>query len=77
MSSIEQQLEDLIVEVYKGGVTVSSNLARSEAVVVAMAASAGLISTYIHAGAYGNEWKVTNVGLRFLKERELDGSDDE
>jgi hypothetical protein len=66
-----EDMLDLLLAVQRGGVTVSSNLAREKAPLVAMAASSGLITTKIHMNVYGREWKLTVSGLTVLETYEL------
>lgn len=65
---MEEQLAWVINEVHLRGFTVKSGYARSNAELVAMAASLQLITTRISKNLYGNEWQVTVKGLRWLNE---------
>jgi hypothetical protein len=47
-------------------VFLKSNFARKHTSVVAMASSMGLITTRISAQTYGNMWRVTSKGLRWI-----------
>jgi hypothetical protein len=51
-------------------VTVQSNTARTEAVIVGMSASLGFITTKITGRQFGGEWNITIKGLKWLNERD-------
>lgn len=76
LTPIENRLVDIVLEARKRHFSVQSDFARTNAVMVAMAASMGFITTKIHSNVYGPEWMTTAGGLRFLGEFEL-GEDDE
>lgn len=46
--------------------------ARNEALIVAMAASMGLVTTRVSSGVYGSSWQITAAGIRWLNEAEED-----
>jgi hypothetical protein len=64
------ELRRLLQQVYVKPLYVQSNTARSEAALVAMAASMGLITTFISSHQFGREWRITNKGLLLLKEED-------
>jgi hypothetical protein len=53
-------------------VSVRSNTARSNADIIAMAASMQLITTRVAANHYANDWQITTKGLTWLRETEED-----
>jgi hypothetical protein len=62
------RLRYLLRDIYLKPTAVQSNLARSEADLVAMAASMGLITTQISSHEFGRDWRITNRGLLLLNE---------
>lgn len=65
-------LRAIVHRAWKTGFTVSSNLAKDQAALVAMAASMQLISTRVTSTVYSREWQVTGKGLRWLNETEVE-----
>jgi hypothetical protein len=65
-----ERLASLLRIAWKSGFTVASDLARSNAGLVAMAASLQLISTRVTKDVYSRNWQITNKGLRWLREQE-------
>ena len=57
---------DLLDEVWRGGIRVSSNSARREATALAQLASMGLITTQTAHGEFGSVWHVTPAGLEIV-----------
>jgi hypothetical protein len=66
--SINKQLLKVLEEAWTTGFTVQSATARSQAEVVAMAASLQLITTRVNAQVFSRNWQITNKGLRWLNE---------
>lgn len=58
----------VVVRAYSHRLQVQSNTAREFAAEVAAAASLGLITTDLF-GTFGRTWRVTDSGIRFVKER--------
>lgn len=67
---MQSRLLRFLRKVHRQVVTVQSNAARSEAVVVGMAASLGYITTKLTGRQYGGEWNITIKGLKWLNERD-------
>lgn len=51
-------------------VSVKSNHARTNAEIVAMAASLHMLTTKTGVSTFATEWQITNIGLSWLNERE-------
>lgn len=51
-------------------VSVKSDYARTNAEIVAMAASLHMLTTKTGVSTFANEWQITNTGLSWLNERE-------
>ena len=67
MQTIYRVLKDIYL---RGGVTIQSNFARENAVVVAALASLGWITTSEEGNvSFGNVWRVSLVGLLKLTEK--------
>lgn len=60
------KLTEVLQLAYDKGFTTSSVVAREHAAHIAMAASMGLISTQINEDTYGNRWRITVSGLKYL-----------
>jgi uncharacterized membrane protein YfbV (UPF0208 family) len=58
----------VLEEVWRNTVTLMSNFAQRNMPLIAMAASLQLITTQINRDVFGNEWQITNKGLRWLNE---------
>jgi hypothetical protein len=67
---VEVRLAELLDRVWRGTVSVKSNLARDNAEIVAMAASLHMLTTKTGVSTFANEWQITNTGLTWLNERE-------
>jgi hypothetical protein len=66
-------LRGVLEEAYRGCFTVKSDFARSNAELVACAASLALITTQTSPVSFGRDWRVTAKGLRWLNEmKEMD-----
>lgn len=63
----EARLHTLLDTIWREKVSVSSNIARNNAQVVAMAASMGLITTKTGVSTYANAWQITTRGLSWLQ----------
>lgn len=61
-------LRALLQIIFERPLAVQSNTARTEAALVAMAASLGLITTQISPHRFGRDWRITNKGLLLLNE---------
>lgn len=68
---IEHDVAPILFKAWQTGFTVSSDFARKEAGLVAMAASAQLITTRVAEGLYQSMWLITAKGIRLLNELEL------
>lgn len=66
--TIIDKLATVLTEAWQHGFTVQSALARSEAEVVAMAASLQLITTRVNRDVFARDWQITSKGLRWLNE---------
>jgi len=70
---IDHQIKYLLRQVYIKPMATQSNFARTEAMLVAAAASLGLITTQINPMQFGREWRITNKGLLLINEEDLHG----
>lgn len=59
---------NLLDEAWQDGFAVQSNLARSQAPLVAMAASLQLITTRLTRDLFGGVWQITVKGQKWLNE---------
>lgn len=75
LSAVEDALVTVVLEAKTSAFTTSSEFARKNATMVAMAASQQLITTKVHANVYGKAWLPTVLGLKMLSEVELDEED--
>ncbi len=65
-------LWDVLHRAWLGGISLQSDYARGNAVLVAYAASAGYLSTIDPASdSYGYFWRITSQGLAVLNNKEL------
>ena len=64
------RMKQLLHRIFIKPLSVQSNLARSDADLVAMAASMGLITTQISSHEFGRDWRITNRGLLLLNEED-------
>ena len=64
---MNDNLYPVVHEAYLNQFAVSSNYARKHAQQVAAAASIGLISTLEAPMLFGKHWRVTGVGLQFIR----------
>jgi hypothetical protein len=65
--SVDRSLYGVVWQAWAGGFTVSSDMARSNAAHVAIAASLGLITTgEPSGGSFGRTWYATSSGLTYL-----------
>lgn len=55
---------------WRDRVSVKSDYARTNAEIVAMAASLHMLTTKTGVSTFANEWQITNTGLAWLNERE-------
>lgn len=55
---------------WRNKVTVSSDFARGNATIIAMAASMVFLSTKVGDRRYSNQWHITPQGLHWLMEQE-------
>jgi hypothetical protein len=60
------------MEIWRGVVTVKSDLAREQADIIAMAASLSLITTKVGPNTFAGAWQITGTGLRYINETEDD-----
>lgn len=63
---LKSSLIRVLIELYKKPCSCKGDYARSKAVVLAMAATEGLITTKLPDG-YASEWRVSARGLLFLE----------
>jgi hypothetical protein len=68
--SVEGRLRELLDLVWREKVSIKSNYARTNAEVVAMAASLHLITTQVSIGTFAGAWNITNKGLTWLHEKD-------
>ena len=64
---MNDKLYEVLQEAYINQFTVQSTYARENAQEVASAASLGLISSIEAPMVYGRHWRITGVGLQFLR----------
>lgn len=76
-STIDKRLFSVVLEAYKRSFSLQSDYARSEAELVAMAASMGLISTKVHNNVYSRDWRPTARGLLWLEKQNVEIDDEE
>jgi hypothetical protein len=62
------RLKPVLDTVYRASFRVQSEYARSNAELVACAASLGLITTQLESDVFGRDWRITAKGLRWLNE---------
>ena len=62
------KLTEVLFEAYQRGFTTQSDFARANSIIVAIAASEGLITTKVKRGTWDNTWRVTTKGLEVLQE---------
>lgn len=62
----------MLINIWTGVVTVSSNFARAHALYIGMAASMQLITTRVSSTVYRGAWNITPKGLSWLNETEDD-----
>lgn len=55
---------------WRENIRVKSDLARTEAPIVAMAASLQLITTKVGASTFSSQWLITPKGIVFLNEQD-------
>jgi hypothetical protein len=60
------ELLGILREVYERPLSLKSNYARQHAVLVALAASTGLITSVLPCGSYNNAWRLTVLGTRVI-----------
>lgn len=65
-----QRLNALLVRVWRTPISVKADYARSNAVIVGMAASLYMITTKIDTALFASQWHITPTGLSWLKEQE-------
>jgi hypothetical protein len=73
---IDTDLGPVLYKAWSGGFTVQSDFARKNAGLVAMAASAQLLTTRVTEGVYSSNWWITPKGIRYLNELDLIEEDD-
>lgn len=61
-------LNEVLHRVYRKGLPLQSDFARTNAQEIAALASLGLITTREAPHQYGRTWRITGEGLAFLKE---------
>lgn len=61
-----REMYQVVYQAWAGGFTVSSNMARTNAAWVSVAATLGLITTREADGSFGRTWYVTQAGIGFL-----------
>ena len=71
LSTIDQQLFQIVLEAYKRSFSVQSDYARASAELVGMAASLGLISTKVHNNIFSRDWRPTSKGLHWLEAQNI------
>ena len=64
---MNDRIYNVVHEAYLNQFAVSSNFAREHSQEVASAASIGLISTLEAPMVFGRHWRVTGVGLQFIR----------
>jgi hypothetical protein len=60
-------LPEIVHKAYLSPFTVQSNFARKYATEIAMLASGGYLTTEERRDTFGKTWRVTSLGLAFLK----------
>lgn len=65
----EERLYELLDRVWREKVSVKSDYARSNAEVVAMAASLHMLTTKTGVSTFASAWQITNTGLTWLHEK--------
>lgn len=65
---INENLEAVLNEAWRGGFSTKSDFARAYADFVAMAASLNWITTRIMVDVFGRDWQCTSKGLAALNE---------
>ena len=60
----------VLFKAWKGGFSTRSRFSRSEADMVAVAATELLITTKLSEEMWGNQWLITEDGLQYMKELE-------
>lgn len=68
----ELRLSELLNLIWREKVSVKSNYARTNAEIVAMAASLQLITTKTGVSTFASAWQITTRGLTWLHEKEHD-----
>lgn len=63
-----RQLKEVLDKAWRTPFRTKSNFARSHADAVALAASAGFITTQVRGRQFGATWLITNQGLEVLNE---------
>lgn len=66
----ETRLSELLDRVWRDKVSVKSDYARTNAEVVAMAASLSMITTKTGVSTFTGSWQITTTGLSWLNEKE-------
>jgi hypothetical protein len=61
------KLTDVLKRAWTKPFSTKSDFARTNADIIALAASDGLITTRVATGMYGREWLVTAAGLKRLR----------
>jgi predicted RNA-binding protein associated with RNAse of E/G family len=61
-------LNDVLTEAWKHGISTKGDFARAHANGIAAAASCGLITTKVRANEFGTRWLITKLGLEALNE---------
>lgn len=67
-ATVNERLVPVLDEAWRSGFAVSSNFARANAELVAMAASLQLITSRVTRDVFSREWNITTKGLRWLNE---------
>lgn len=65
---IPTEVHAIVTKAFMQGFSTKSDFARENADWVAMAACLGLISTSVPNRGFGRTWRVTESGLRMIKE---------
>lgn len=69
--ALDDRVKALLQQVYTRPLAIQGNTARTDADIVAMAASMGLITSQISPNEFGRDWRITGKGLLMLNEGNL------
>ncbi len=71
-TNVDYRLHDLLNTVVRQAQRMKSDYIRSNAEIVAMAASMQLITTRVSKGTYAQAWRITTKGLTHIEQRDND-----